>query len=90
MVEPEATESRMKEVVLLGVSDALAGQRWQRRTTRLRLVSIFCRRWITILVALLEQTPLPLGAFRPEPWLRVPGLAAHRVVLDPEVQHHAA
>jgi Transposase DDE domain len=74
----------------LDVSDALAGQRQQRRATRLRLVSIFRRGWITILVALLEQAPLPLGAFRPEPWPRVPGLAARRLVLDPAVQHHVA
>jgi hypothetical protein len=70
----------------LDVSDALAGQRRQRRATRLRLVSSFRRGWITILVARLEQAPLPLGAFRPEPWPRVPGRVAHRVVLDPEVQ----
>ena len=74
----------------LDVSDALAGQRRQRRATRLRLVSIFHRGWITILVALLEQAPLPLGAFRPEPWPRLPGLAARRVVRDPEVQPHVA
>jgi hypothetical protein len=71
-------------------SAALAGQRRQRRATRLRLVSSLRRGWSTILVALLEQAPLPLGAVRPEPWPRVPGLAAHRVVLDPEVQHHVA
>ena len=83
-------EEAIPASTLLDVSDALAGQRRQRRATRLRLVSIFHRGWITILVALLEQAPLPLGAFCPEPWPRVPGLAARRVVLDPEVQHHVA
>jgi hypothetical protein len=74
----------------LEVSDALAGQRRQRRATRLRLVSVLHRGWIIILVALLEQSPLPLGAFHPEPWPQVPGLAARRVVHAPEVQPHVA
>ena len=39
-----------------------------RRATRLRLVSIFRRGWTLILVALLDQAPLPLGRFVPEPW----------------------
>ena len=43
-----------------------------RRATRLRLVSIFRRGWNLILVALLDQAPLPLGRFVPEPWPAVP------------------
>ena len=43
-----------------------------RRATRLRLVSVFRRGWTLILVALLEQTPLPMGHFVPEPWPAVP------------------
>src|SRR5215475_8977708 len=43
-----------------------------RRATRLRLVSVFRRGWILILVALLDQAPLPLGRFVPEPWPAVP------------------
>jgi hypothetical protein len=39
-----------------------------RRATRLRLVSIFRRGWNLILVALLDQAPLPVGRFIPEPW----------------------
>jgi len=39
-----------------------------RRATRLRLVSVFRRGWNLILVALLDQAPLPLGRFVPEPW----------------------
>jgi hypothetical protein len=54
------------------------------------VVSIFHRGWITIVVALLEQAPLPLGTFLPEPWPRVPGLEAPRVMPDPEVQYHVA
>jgi hypothetical protein len=39
-----------------------------RRATQLRLVSVFRRGWIAILVALLNQRRLPLGRFKPEPW----------------------
>jgi hypothetical protein len=39
-----------------------------RRATCLRLVSVFRRGWTIILVALLEQAPLPMGRFIPEPW----------------------
>ena len=43
-----------------------------RRATRLRLVSVFRRGWNLILVALLDQAPLPLGRFIPEPWPAIP------------------
>ena len=39
-----------------------------RRATRLRLTSVFRRGWNLILVALLNQAPLPMGRFVPEPW----------------------
>jgi hypothetical protein len=39
-----------------------------RRATPLRLVSIFRRGWITILMALINQRRLPRGRFKPEPW----------------------
>jgi DDE family transposase len=45
-----------------------------RGATRLRLVSVFRQGWNLILVALLDQAPLPLGRFIPEPWPGVPGL----------------
>jgi hypothetical protein len=75
---------------LLDGTDALAGQRRQRRATRLRLVSILRRGWITILAALLHQAPLPLGAFRPEPWLRVPALEVRVGMSALEEQYHVA
>ena len=40
----------------------------QRRATRLRLVSVFRRGWIVILVALLNPRRLPPGRFVPELW----------------------
>jgi len=42
--------------------------RKRRKTTKLRLVSIFRRGWITILVSLICHDPLPLGYLIPEPW----------------------
>jgi hypothetical protein len=43
-----------------------------RRATRLRVVCVFRRGWHLLLVALRDQTPLPLGRFVPEPWPAVP------------------
>jgi hypothetical protein len=85
-----AAEDAIPASTLLDVTAALVNQRRQRRATRLRLVSIFRRGWITILVALLNQAPLPLGAFLPEPWPKVPALAARKVVDDPKGHHHVA
>jgi hypothetical protein len=45
-----------------------------RRATRLRLVRVFRRGWNLILVALLDQTPLPMGRFIPDPWPAVMAL----------------
>ena len=83
-------EDTIPASTLLDVSAALAHQRRQRRATRLRLVSTFRRGWITIVVALLRQTPLPLGAFRPEPWPRVPAIEASQGMSDPEEHYHVA
>jgi Transposase DDE domain len=54
------------------VTALVPGQSRTRRATRLRLVSVFRRGWNLILVALLDQAPLPLGRFVPEPWPAVP------------------
>jgi hypothetical protein len=50
------------------VTALVPGQPRTRRATRLRLVSVFRRGWTLILVALLDQAPLPVGRFVPEPW----------------------
>lgn len=39
-----------------------------RQATRLRLVSIFRRGWIILLMTLINQSRLPQGRFKPEPW----------------------
>lgn len=85
-----AAAETIPESTLLDVTDALASRRRQRRATRLRLVSISRRGWITMVVAWLEQVSLPLGAFLPEPWPRVPALEANSVVPAPEVPHAVA
>lgn len=52
-----------------GAVDAALAEAWRaRRATRLRLVSLFRRGWVTILVAWLRGEPLPSGRFQPEPW----------------------
>lgn len=63
-----AAEDMIPPSTVLDVTTALAGQRRQRTATRLRLVRVFRRGWVTILAALLAGRPLPLGAFRPDPW----------------------
>lgn len=65
-------EEAIATSTVLDVTAVLGAQRRQRRATRLRLVSVFRRGWITILVVLLRHGPLPPGRLRPEPWLAPP------------------
>lgn len=82
-------EETIPASTLLDVTATLARQRRSRRATRLRLVSIFHRGWITILVALLDHAPLPQGVFRPEPWPMVP--TSEFRTMQPELEaHHVA
>ena len=85
-----AADATIPASTLLEVSGVLTGQRRQRQATRLRLVSIFRRGWITILVAWLNQAPLPLGGFLPEPWPTAPEFTCD--VIEPAfgVRHDAA
>jgi hypothetical protein len=66
-------EDTIPEGTLLPLADDDSPASRSRRATRLRLVSIFRRGWITILMALLNQRRLPQGRFKPEPWLSVAG-----------------
>jgi Transposase DDE domain len=61
---------------VLDVTALVPPQPRTRRATRLRLVSVFRRGWTLLLVALLDQAPLPLGRFVPEPWPALPVLEA--------------
>jgi hypothetical protein len=51
-----------------------AAQAERPRTRRWRLVSVFQRGWVAILVALLNHDRLPLGRWLPEPWPVTPDL----------------
>jgi hypothetical protein len=59
--------------------------RQMRRATRVRLVSVFRQGWIRILGALLNQAPLPIGRFIPEPWPVVPGPTQEDILL-PDIE----
>ena len=85
-----AADAMIPDSTLRDVSVALTGQRRQRRATRLRLVSTFRRGWIIILVAWLNQAPLPLGGFLPEPWPTVPEFGCDISVTEWGVRHDAA
>lgn len=54
------------------LSSCLTPKGRSRRTTRLRLVSLFRRGWALILAALLTHARLPMGSFLPEPWPSFP------------------
>jgi hypothetical protein len=68
----EEADEAVPASTLLDVTGLCPARPRSRRATRLRLVSVFRQGWITILVALLRQEPLPLGRFVPEPWPAVP------------------
>ncbi len=68
-------EATIAEATLGDLAPALATARRQRRATQVRLVGIFRRGWVAILVALLDHAPLPLGVLVPDPWPHRPALA---------------
>jgi len=61
---------------ILRLTPELRARRRQRRASQLREVGVVRRGWTRVMVALLEHAPLPLGAFRPEPWPVSPPLPA--------------
>jgi len=67
----EADEA-VPESTLEAVTAFCLSKRRRRRETRLRLVSVFRRGWIRLLVALIRHEPLPEGRFVPEAWPRAP------------------
>jgi hypothetical protein len=74
-------EDTLPDSTLLSLAEVgLPSRRRQRRATRLRLVSLFRRGWVALLVALLNDAPLPPGRFRPGPW---PALPAHATPAQP-------
>src|SRR5713226_861834 len=74
-------EETIPASTVLDVTALVLQQPRTRRATRLRLVSVFRRGWNLILVALLDQAPLPLGRFVPEPWPAVMALEEQALLL---------
>jgi hypothetical protein len=64
----EAVDTTIPVSTLLDVTGMGPERPRTRRATRLRLVSVFRQGWVTLLVALLRQEPLPQGRVVPEPW----------------------
>ncbi len=60
------------EVDLAALIAPTAGERRQRRATCARLVSVFRRGWVGVLMALLNKQALPVGRLVPEPWPTLP------------------
>jgi len=77
-------EETIPASTVLDVTALVLQQPRTRRATRLRLVSVFRRGWNLILVALLDQAPLPLGRFVPEPWPVVP-VSEQEDILLPDI-----
>jgi hypothetical protein len=73
-------EETIPESTLLPIATDECPASRPRRATQLRLVSVFRRGWITILIALINQRRLPQGRFKPEPW---PGAAQENTLRVP-------
>jgi hypothetical protein len=85
----EADEA-VPEVTLEDVTAFCPPTRRHRRETRLRLVSVFRRGWIRLLVALIRQEPLPEGRFVPEAWPRASKAGEEEVIKAAEALPKAA
>jgi hypothetical protein len=72
-----AAEVAIPESTLASLAEVDLTPRRQRRATRLRLVSLFRRGWVTLLAALLAGGALPRGGFQPEPWPILPPQTIH-------------
>jgi len=80
-----AGEADEPEGAFAAVAPALSEAARTRRATRLRLVSLFRRGWVAILVAWLNGQLLPTGRFQPEPWPAISPLDHLVASTEPEV-----
>lgn len=65
----EEEDTTISETILPDLSDILYHTKRQRRISRTRLVSLFRRGWVCVIVALLKGDPLPLPKqFKPTSW----------------------
>ena len=72
-----AADAAITESTVGDLTPVATVARRQRRATQARLVGVFRRGWLQILVALLDQAPLPLGVLVPESWPTRPALTRH-------------
>jgi hypothetical protein len=79
-----AAEDSIPESTLLDVTARCPQRHRSRGATRLRLVSVFRRGWIRLLVALIRHEPLSEGRFVPEAWPRAPETVEEEVEEDME------
>lgn len=63
--DESADPAELPELAVLGVDEEPRRRRW-------RLVSVFARGWVVIVVALLNHRRIPLGRLLPEPWPAIP------------------
>ena len=84
------TDEEVPEGTLTDVTALCPPKRRSRHETRLRLVSVFRRGWIRLLVALIRQEPLPAGRFVPEAWPRAPEAVEEEVIEAVEALPKAA
>lgn len=82
-------DATLPESTVPDVTSLLQPQRRYRQATRLRLVGVFRRGWVRLLVALLRHDPLPLGHFLPEPWPEIPKISDDMATTQ-EVYYRAA
>ena len=71
-------DAAIAESTVAELPSALTAARRQRQATRARLVGVFRRGWVLVLIALLTDAPLPVGVLVPEPWPLQPPLPHHR------------
>jgi hypothetical protein len=85
----EADEA-VPEGTLEDITAFCLSKRRSQRETRLRLVSVFRRGWIRLLVAVIRHEPLPEGRFVPEAWPSAPKAGKEEVIKATEALPKAA
>ena len=67
-----ATAAEWEALLLCASPTPQAELRRQARAWQARLISVFRRGWVRLLVTLWSEQALPEGAFWPEPWPTLP------------------
>lgn len=83
-------EAEVPVSTLADVTTLCLPKRRSRRETRLRLVSVFRRGWIRLVIAFIRHEPLPEGRFVPEPWPSASTVEEEEIIKEPEARPLAA